>query len=226
MRVLAFAASLRRGSLNRKLVELAADLARNECGCEVDLADYRDFSMPMYDGDLDADRGMPQGGLELKRRLERSEAVLLALPEYNYSLPGSLKNAIDWVSRARPIPFRGKSIYLMSASPSPMGGIRGLWQARIPLEGCGALVFPDMFALANAHTAFDEAGRIRDPALLERLQIEVTSFIKLVESFGGLWTAPNPDARARRRAIRAGIEDQTELQEEGAPADSGSTTEP
>ena len=70
------------------------------------------------------------------------DAVMISSPEYNYSISGVLKNLIDWVSRARPMPWRGKSIYLMSAAPSPMGGIRGLWQTRIPLEGCGALRIP------------------------------------------------------------------------------------
>src|SRR5919198_1418283 len=172
MRVLAFAASLRRASLNRKLVALAAELARS-AGAEVDLAEFRDFELPIYDGDLDASSGMPPGGLELKRRVERADAIMIAAPEYSYSIAGPLKNAIDWVSRARPMPWRGKSVYLMSAAPSSMGGVRGLWQTRIPLEGCGALVFPDMFALAQAHQAFDEDGRLRDPTLAERLAKDV-----------------------------------------------------
>ncbi|MFL5456561.1 MAG: NADPH-dependent FMN reductase, partial [Myxococcales bacterium] len=149
MRVLAFAASVRKGSLNRRLLELGVSLAR-EAGAEVDVAEFRQFEMPMYDGDADREEGLPPGGRELANRLQAADALLLAAPEYNYSIAGSLKNAIDWVSRVRPMPWRGKSIYLMAAAPSAMGGVRGLWQTRIPLEGCGALVFPDMFALAHA----------------------------------------------------------------------------
>jgi NAD(P)H-dependent FMN reductase len=152
MRVLAFAASLRRASLNRELIAGAAEMARS-AGAEVDLAEFREFEMPIYDGDLDASAGLPPGAAELKRRLGQADAVMIAAPEYNYSIAGSLKNAIDWVSRARPMPWRGKSVLLMSASPSAMGGIRGLWQLRIPLEGA-ALVFPDMFALPHADRAF------------------------------------------------------------------------
>jgi chromate reductase, NAD(P)H dehydrogenase (quinone) len=161
MKILAFAASLRKGSLNKKLVALAADIAR-AAGAEVDLADFREFEMPIYDGDVDAGQGPPPGAQQLRRRVDAADAILISAPEYNYSIAGPLKNAIDWVSRARPMPWRGKSIYLMAAAPSPMGGIRGLWQTRIPLEGCGALVFPDMFALPHAADAFDEAGRLRD----------------------------------------------------------------
>ena len=212
MNVLAFAASLRRGSLNRKLIALAAEIAR-EAGAEVELADFREFELPIYDGDIDAASGLPPGGLALKRRLEAAEALIIAAPEYNYSIAGPLKNAIDWVSRARPMPWRGKSILLMAASPSPMGGIRGLWQTRIPLEGCGALVFPDMFALPHANEAFDEAGRLRDPALAERLQREVVGFVRLAEAVIPVCTrTAAPPARKRQEEIVKALESETELQ--------------
>ncbi len=212
MRILAFAASLRRASLNKKLVALAADCARS-AGAEVDLAEFRDFELPIYDGDLDASGGLPPGGLELKRRLEGADALLIAAPEYNYSVAGPLKNAIDWVSRARPMPWRGKSIFLMSASPSPMGGIRGLWQTRIPLEGCGALVFPDMFALPHANEAFDDAGRLRDPKLAERLQREVVGFVRLAEAVMPVCaTVAAPAVRQRQVEIVKALESESELQ--------------
>jgi NAD(P)H-dependent FMN reductase len=215
MRVLAFAASLRRGSLNRKLIAVAAELARS-AGAEVDLAEFREFELPIYDGDLDASAGLPPGGLELKRRLARADAVLISAPEYNYSIAGPLKNAIDWVSRARPMPWRGKSIYLMSASPSPMGGIRGLWQTRIPLEGCGALVFPDMFALSHANEAFDDAGALRDPALAERLRRDVVGFVRLAEAVTPVCgEAVTPAARKRQEEIAQALEAESELQPPG-----------
>lgn len=208
MRVLAFAASLRRESLNRKLIQVAADIARERA--EVDLAEFREFDMPLFDGDLNQEQGLPTGAAELKRRVEAADALIISVPEYNYSVPGTLKNAIDWVSRARPMPWRGKSVYLISASTSPMGGIRGLWQTRIPLEGCGALVFPDMFALAHAQEAFDGSGQLKNEQLAGRLRTEVDGFLRLVESYGGLWTSP--EAGEQRRAIKAALEEQTELQ--------------
>ena len=212
MKILAFAASLRRGSLNRKLIAVAAELARS-AGAEVDLAEFREFELPIYDGDLDAGSGLPSGGLELKRRLDSADAVMIAAPEYNYSIAGPLKNAIDWVSRARPMPWRGKSIYLMSASPSPMGGTRGLWQTRIPLEGCGALVFPDMFALPHANEAFDESGRLRDPALAERLQREVIGFVRLAEAVTPVCgKTVSAAAQKRQEEIAKALETESELQ--------------
>jgi NAD(P)H-dependent FMN reductase len=212
MKILAFAASLRRNSFNRKLIALAAEVARS-AGGQVDLAEFREFELPIYDGDLDASAGLPPGGMELKRRLEHADAVMIAAPEYNYSVAGPLKNVIDWVSRARPMPWRGKSIYLMSASPSPMGGIRGLWQTRIPLEGCGALVFPDMFALPHANEAFDGAGQLRDPALAQRLQREVVGFVRLAEAVTPVCarSAP-PAAQKRQEEIVKALESESELQ--------------
>jgi chromate reductase len=211
MRILAFAASLRKGSWNRRLLELGVSIAQ-EAGIEVEVAWFRDFEMPMYDADLDREHGLPPGGLELARRLKAADALLLAVPEYNYSIPGTLKNAIDWVSRVRPMPWRGKSIYLMSAAPSPMGGIRGLWQTRIPLEGCGALVFPDMFALAHADKAFTADGRLHDAALMERLRKEIAGFVRLAEAVaplcGGQATAPAPV----RKQLAEALEDETALQ--------------
>lgn len=212
MKVLAFAASLRRGSLNRKLVTLAAEEARS-AGAEVDLADFREFDLPVYDGDLDAASGLPPGGVALRRRIEAADALVIAAPEYNFSIAAPLKNAIDWVSRARPMPWRGKSVLLISASPSPMGGIRGLWQTRIPLEGCGALVFPDMFALPHADAAFDEAGRLRDPAVAERLQRQVIGFVRLAEAVVPVCAkTAAPAAAKRQEEIVKALETESEVQ--------------
>jgi len=168
MRLLAFAASLRRDSLNRKLIHLAAGLAR-EAGLEVDLADFHEFDMPLYDADLQASSGFPSGARELARRIESADGLIIASPEYNYSLPGTLKNAIDWVSRMKPMPLSGKHGLLLAASTSLVGGIRGLWALRVPLEGLGVTLYPQMVALAQAQQAFDERGKLKDPAVQERL---------------------------------------------------------
>jgi NAD(P)H-dependent FMN reductase len=212
MKVLAFATSVRRGSFNRKLIELAARIAREE-QAEVDLADFRDFSMPVYDGDLEEEEGLPDGALELKRRVEWADALLIATPEYNFSISGPLKNAFDWVSRARPMPWRGKSVYLMSASPSPMGGIRGLWQTRIPFEGCGALVFPDMFALSHANAAFTDTGELADARQAERLRKELVGFLRLAEAVSRICGKETPPReRVRSSQIAAALEEQSAIQ--------------
>jgi NAD(P)H-dependent FMN reductase len=109
------------------------------------------------------------------------------------------------------MPWRGRSVYLMSASPSAMGGIRGLWHARVPFEGCGALVFPDMFALPHANEAFDDHGRLRDPKVAGRLDKELVGFIRLAESVAPL-CAEGPAAAPRARKISEALEEQTEIQ--------------
>jgi chromate reductase len=175
-KLLAFAASLRRGSWNRKLIQLAADLAR-EAGAEVDLAEFREFEMPIYDADLQAASGFPSGALELARRVAAADGLIISSPEYNYSLPGTLKNAIDWVSRMKPMPFRGKTGLLLSASNGQIGGIRGLWQLRIPLEGLGVLLHPDMYALPWAERMFGPDGRLTEAERQDRLAAMVKAYL-------------------------------------------------
>lgn len=176
MRILAFAASLRKESLNRKLALLAARRLEGH-GARIDWAEFREFDMPLFDGDEQTAHGLPPGARELATRLEAADALLLAAPEYNYSIAGPLKNAIDWVSRLRPMPWRGKPIYLLSASISTIGGHRGLWQTRIPLEACGGLVFPNMFGLALAQYAFADDGSLIDTQLERKLDEEMAGFL-------------------------------------------------
>jgi len=120
--------------------------------------------------------------VELRRRLIAADAFIIAAPEYNGSMPGILKNAIDWVSRFRPQPWSRKHGLLMSASPSMAGGNRGLWALRVPLEHLGADVYPDMFSLARAHEAFDAQGGIADPKLQKWFEGTVACFMELVEA--------------------------------------------
>ena len=181
VRVLVFSASLREGSLNTRLATLARR-AIEKFGGEVDLASMREFDGPSYDGDLETRDGIPPGARELVRRLEASDAFVIASPEYNGAMPGVIKNAIDWASRARPQPFHTKHGLLLSASPSMVGGNRGLWSLRVPLEHLGARVFPDMFSLAQAHKAFSEAGELADQRLAGRFEENLRAFLDLVEA--------------------------------------------
>ncbi len=177
MRLLAFAASLRRNSYNRKLIAVAADIARG-AGVEVDLADFHEFDMPLYDGDIEA-RGIPSGTEALAARVRAADGLLIASPEYNFAMPGTIKNAIDWLSRIKPVPLRGKYGLLMSASTGQVGGIRGLWQLRVPLEGLGVLLYPDMYTLPWADKAFDDNGGLKEQERFDRLKKLLESYIQL-----------------------------------------------
>jgi chromate reductase, NAD(P)H dehydrogenase (quinone) len=181
VRVLVFAASLRQGSLNDRLASLAARVIADKGGTP-DLAAMLEFDCPAYDGDVERDEGVPAGAEQLRDRLVGADAFMIASPEYNASFPGVLKNIIDWVSRIRPQPFNGKQGMLLSASPSMVGGNRGLWALRVPLEHLGARVYPDMFSLAQAHEAFDASGRIGNATLQSRFETTIECFLDLVEA--------------------------------------------
>ena len=181
VRFLVFSASLRADSLNTRLADLAAACLEANAGI-VDRAFMREFDCPSYNFDVQSGEGFPAGADELHRRLQACDGFVVASPEYNASLPGSLKNAIDWVSRHQPQPFNERHGLLLSASPSMVGGNRGLWALRIPFEHLGARIYPDMFSLAQAHKAFDGDGRITDPRLQERFDTNLVNFMDLVEA--------------------------------------------
>ncbi|MGH9218927.1 MAG: NADPH-dependent FMN reductase, partial [Vicinamibacterales bacterium] len=130
---------------------------------------------------VEKERGIPKGAEEFKRRLDDCDAFIVSSPEYNGSMPGLLKNLIDWTSRIRPQPFDGKQGLLMSASPSMVGGNRGLWALRMPFEHLGARVYPDMFSLAQAHKALVD-GDIADAALRARFDKNLQAFLSLAEA--------------------------------------------
>jgi NAD(P)H-dependent FMN reductase len=181
IRVLVFSASLRANSLNTRLARLAAD-SIDANGADVDRASMHEFDVPSYDGDVQDRDGFPAGAEELRRRVESCDAFVVVAPEYNFAMPGVLKNAIDWVSRFHPQPFNEKHALLMSASPSMGGGNRGLWSLRVPLEHLGSRVYPDMFSLAQAHQALGEDGRLADDQLQDRFEATIVGFMDLVEA--------------------------------------------
>lgn len=181
VRFLVFSASLRAASLNTRLARLAARVIERHGGT-VDFAAMRDFDAPSYNQDEQDASGFPGGPSTLCQQLEASDAFVIASPEYNASIPGVLKNAIDWASRFRPQPFHERHGLLLSASPSLVGGNRGLWALRVPLEHLGARVFPEMFSLAQAHQAFTPDGDIANETLRGRFDSTIVAFMDLVEA--------------------------------------------
>jgi chromate reductase, NAD(P)H dehydrogenase (quinone) len=133
--------------------------------------------MPFYDGDLETAGGLPAPAKAFKELLRAHDALVIASPEYNGSFPALLKNAIDWASRPEPgephlAVFRGKTAALLSASPGPGGGARGLRHLRELLEMIGVQVLPEQLAVTRATHAFDSSGRLlreQDRDALQRL---------------------------------------------------------
>lgn len=181
VRVLVFSGAMRADSLNSKLARIAAR-ELEVAGVRVDHATLRDFACPSYDGDIESESGIPEGAQELRRRLDAVDGFVISSPEYNASMPGALKNVVDWTSRHRPQPFHQQQCLLMSASPSMVGGNRGLWSLRVPLEHLGARVYPDMFSLAKAHEQFDDDGGLVSESLAERLRATTITWADQVEA--------------------------------------------
>jgi chromate reductase len=151
-------------------------LAARAIGARVDVLDFRDCIFPAYDADVQAAEGIPASVQRLGDLVLGSDGMLLASPEYNSSMPGNLKNTIDWLSRIRPSVVRDRWGFLLSASNGRVGGNRGLWQLRVPLESMGMMIFPDMFSLALAGEAFSEDGALREPVQHERLATTMNLF--------------------------------------------------
>ena len=181
MRFLLFSASLRQDSLNTRLIKLAANVIEKN-NSKADLASMSEFDCPSFNQDKEANGSIPTGAIEFRKRLLANDAFIISSPEYNASMPGILKNVIDWASRFRPQPFNEKHALIMSASPSMVGGNRGLWSLRIPLEHLGARVFPDMFSLATAHKVFTADGGLNDATITKRFEDNLIAFMSLTEA--------------------------------------------
>lgn len=172
--VLAFSGSTRKDSVNKKLVIEAANLARQK-GANVTMIDLKDYPIPLYDGDLEAKEGMPQKAKQLQQLMIQNQVIIIASPEYNASVSGVLKNAIDWVSRSEnggssQEAFKGKKFVIMSASPSLGGGARGLKHLRTIIESVGGTVVSDQVVVPDAYQAFDQQGQLKNPKLKLELQ--------------------------------------------------------
>lgn len=165
-KILAFAGSTREGSFNKKLAKAAAEAAR-AAGAEVTYIDLRDFTMPLYDGDLEKEQGIPENGKKLMELMIAHQGFLISSPEYNSSISGVLKNAIDWASRPAPgkkplEAFDGKVACIVSAATGALGGLRGLYALRAMLSNIKVIVLPDQLAVSKANEAFDDNGNLKD----------------------------------------------------------------
>jgi chromate reductase len=168
-RILAFAGSARRESLNRKFLDVAMEAAK-EAECEVTLADLNELSLPLYHGDLEDKTGLPENAVKLISLITTHQGLLIASPEYNSMITPLLKNTIDWCSRADDNPFEGKAAAVISASPGPFGGVRSLAMAQALLLKLGCRVVSGQSYLANAGKAFDAGGRLVDEHVQKHLR--------------------------------------------------------
>src|SRR3954468_7837400 len=167
MRVLAVAGSLRPGSYNRKLLLAAGELLPDD----VELDVYEELkAVPPYDEDDDVEPA-PAAVAQLREAIAGADAILIATPEYNSSVPGQLKNALDWVSRPLATnPARNKPVAVVGASKGAFGAVWAQAELGKVLSAMGARVVEGEVAFGHAHEKFDEDGRLADENLAEQLR--------------------------------------------------------
>jgi NAD(P)H-dependent FMN reductase len=174
--------SLRRGSYNAALLRAAAALT--PAGAALELASIA--GIPLYDGDVEAAAGIPDAVTALKEKVAAADGLLLATPEYNNSIPGVFKNAIDWMSRppadiARV--FGGKKVALLGASPGGFGTIlaQNAWLPVLRTLGC-ELWSEGRLLVSRAGGVFDKDGNLADEAAKERLRGFMQGFVAFTQA--------------------------------------------
>jgi len=180
-KILAFAGSARRDSLNKKLARVAADAAR-AAGTEVTFIDLDDYPMPIYHGDLEEKEGLPENCRRLKLLFAQHDALLLVSPENNASVTALMKNTLDWISRqdgeqSGLAPYKGKVAALLAASPGGFGGMRGLTHLRHILQNFNVLVLSEQFVLPRAHEAFAADGSLKEAKQLAAVSALVQKLV-------------------------------------------------
>ena len=187
VKILVIPGSLRTGSFNARLAAAAVkELAlANVNVTQISLGDY---PLPIYDGDLEANSGIPKNAIDLKRMIEAHHGVFIVTPEYNSSVPPLVKNTIDWVTRVRERNetlgqvFRERAFAIGAASDGKFGGLRVLMSLRQILAlGCGATVIPRQMALSFAGQAFDEMDRLKDQRDADQLRATVRQLIDIAQ---------------------------------------------
>jgi chromate reductase len=184
MRVVGPSGSLRRGSYNSALLRAAAELAPS--GFSVEVHSIRDI--PLYDGDLDAERGIPEPVSALKEQIAAADGLIVVTPEYNNSIPGVLKNAIDWLSRPPadiPRVFGGRPFALMGATPGRGGTTlaQAAWLPILRALGTQARFGPHVY-VSNAAKLFDADGRLMDGAVRSSVGKLLVGFMEFIDRAG------------------------------------------
>jgi chromate reductase len=181
-KILVFAGSTRSGALSAKLAgHVARELSLMDA--ESTLISLADYEMPIYNGDLEKDEGVPENAKKLRGMMLAHHGIYIASPEYNASMAPLLKNTIDWVSRAKEPagnPYKQCTFAIGATSDGRFGGYRGLYHLRQSLElGLGALVIPEQIAISGAGSAFDERGALKDEANQKILKGQLQRLVAL-----------------------------------------------
>ncbi len=177
VRIVTIPGSLRRGSYNRMLLELAEGYLE-QLHVEIDRIDLRNFPLPAYDGDTEDAHGLPAEAWTLKARIAAAHGIVIASPEYNGGTPGGLKNVIDWTSRGDGTPWSGKVVGLMGTTDGPWGTWRGQPHLRQSLTILGASVIPTTINVPYAPKVWNPEGDLLDQKLGGRVEKFVQQFLE------------------------------------------------
>ena len=177
MKILAFAGALRANSVSKQVLQEAIRLLAIHHQLEVDYADLKEYPFPVYDTDIEESLGIPPSITALAARIHKSDALIIASPEYNGGISSVLKTAVDWLSRVKTKPLAGKFLLLLSASPSGSGGLLGLAHTRVPFDALGVHVFPKMVAIPRSQTAFNAQGLLTDEKAGQKLRDALDAFV-------------------------------------------------
>lgn len=180
-KILAFAGSARRGSLNRKFLTVAVAAVR-DAGGEVALLDLNEVPLPIYHGDLEDESGLPENARKIIAHITAHDGLLVASPEYNSMITPLLKNTIDWCTRDEINPFDGKVAAVISASPGGYGGVRSLQMTQQLLLKLGCHVVPGQCALPHADQAFGPDGQLLDARTAKSVKAVASALIATVQS--------------------------------------------
>ena len=179
--ILGIAGSVRARSYNASLLRAIVELAPDDCRMETASI----AGIPLYDGDIEAATGIPTVVETLKNRVAAADGLLLVTPEYNHSIPGVFKNAIDWLSRPpQDIPrvFGGRPVALMGATPGGMGTAHAQTAWLPVLRTLGTQPwFGTLLYVSGAHTVFDASGTLLGAQIKERLRNSMTGFVAFVQ---------------------------------------------
>jgi chromate reductase len=176
--------SLRKGSYNRMVMNLLPRFA--PAGMTLKEApSYAEF--PLYNADIQNSSGFPAAVNTLADAIRAADGVIFCTPEYNFSLPGALKNALDWVSRLPNQPFVGKPVAIQSASPGPVGGARVQYDLRRMMVFLDALTLnkPEIFIGGCAAKIDDKTGELKDEATAKFIAQQLEAFAKFIARHGG-----------------------------------------
>ena len=183
-KILFLSGSSRNGSFNTVLAKAAYEFAKTQ-GVDAEYIDLTDYELPLFNQDEEADRGMPGNAKRLKQKFTESDGYFIVTPEYNGSFTPLLKNTLDWISRshieneAPSTAYNDKAAAIGGASPGGFGAMRALVPLRLLLANVGVNIVGHQIAIAKAHEAFDDKGKLKSERHQDKLESIIKSLIRI-----------------------------------------------